>query len=76
MKKLINAKEVCEMYAFPQSTVYQWASTGCMPSYKVNGRVMFKVEDIESWLDNSCKRDILGVKSNYSGRKPRKGGSI
>ena len=55
-KKLINVKEVSEMYSFPQSTIYSWAESGLMPSFKVNGRVMFRMEDIDAWLDTACKR--------------------
>ncbi len=55
-KKYANIKEVSEYTSLPIKTLYEWASTGKMPSIKIGRRVLFDLNDIDN-LMTSLKRN-------------------
>jgi excisionase family DNA binding protein len=55
-KKYANIKEVSEYTSLPTKTLYDWASTGKMPSIKIGRRVLFDLYDIDN-LMTSLKRN-------------------
>ncbi len=55
-KKYANIKEVSEYTSLPAKTLYDWASTGKMPSIKIGRRVLFDLHDIDN-LMTSLKRN-------------------
>ena len=55
-KRYANIKEVSEYTSLPVKTLYEWASTGRIPSIKLNRRVLFDLEDIDSFM-SSLKRE-------------------
>ena len=55
-KKYANIKEVSEYTSLPTKTLYDWASTGKMPSIKIGRRVLFDLHDIDN-LMTSLKRN-------------------
>ncbi len=55
-KRYANIKEVSEYTSLPIKSLYEWASTGRVPSIKLGRRVLFDLEDIDMLL-NSLKRD-------------------
>lgn len=71
--KLIGVKEVSAILGAKSSTIYQWAETGQIPSFKLNGLLRFSEEDIEKWV-LACKNTSVEVYNMPTGRRPRKGG--
>lgn len=55
-KKYANIKEVSEYTSLPTKTLYDWASTGKVPSIKIGRRVLFDIHDIDN-LMTSLKRN-------------------
>lgn len=48
--KLYTAKEVANMFRVELETVYQWKFYGKIKGIKVNGRLLFKEEDLLQML--------------------------
>ena len=59
-KRYANIKEVSEYTSLPVKTLYEWASMGRVPSIKAGRRVLFDLEDIDSFM-SSLKRDTGSV---------------
>ena len=55
-KRYANIKEVSEYTSLPVKTLYEWASLGRIPSIKLGRRVLFDLNDIDSFM-SSLKRD-------------------
>ena len=55
-KRYASIKEVSEYTSLPVKTLYEWASIGRVPSIKAGRRVLFDLEDIDSFM-SSLKRD-------------------
>lgn len=52
MSNLLTTAEVAAMVRAPQSTVRFWRHQGTGPrGFRVGRRVVYKVEDVQSWLD-------------------------
>jgi len=71
--KLLTVKEVAEIIRAKPSTVYQWAETGVIPCFKLNGCLRFSEDDILAWIKN-CKKESYLEYNNLADRRPRKGG--
>jgi len=71
--KLISVKEVSVILGAKPSTIYQWAETGQIPSFKINGLLRFSEDDIMKWV-LTCKNTSAEVYNMPTGRRPRKGG--
>lgn len=56
MKRYANTKEVSEYTPLPVKTLYEWASLRRIPSIKLGRRVLFDLDDINSFMA-SLKRD-------------------
>ena len=54
-KRYANIKEVSEYTSLPVKTLYEWASLGRIPSIKLGRRVLFDLNDIDSFM-SSLKR--------------------
>jgi len=59
-KRYANIKEVSEYTSLPVKTLYEWASMGRVPSIKAGRRILFDLEDIDSFM-SSLKRDTGSV---------------
>ncbi len=57
-KRYANIKEVSEYTSLPTKTLYEWASTGKIPSIKLGRRVLFDLHDIDEVMA-SLKRTYL-----------------
>ena len=55
-KRYANIKEVSEYTSLPVKTLYEWANMGRVPSIKAGRRVLFDLNDIDSFM-SSLKRD-------------------
>jgi hypothetical protein len=50
--KLVYQEELAEMLRRPLSTLRYWRHVGQGPkSFKLGGRVVYKLEDVERWLE-------------------------
>ena len=59
-EKLLNVKEVSELLNVSKSSVYNYVKEQAIPTVRMNGRVLFLANDLDSWI-NSIK---CGVKKN------------
>ncbi len=71
--KLLGVKEVSEILGAKPSTIYQWAESGQIPSFKLNGLLRFSEEAIMKWVE-ACKNTSAERYNVPTGRRPRKGG--
>ena len=54
LKKLLKAKEVCELFQVSKPTIYEWMKQGKLKSIKVESRRYFLWEDIVELIKRSC----------------------
>src|ERR1051325_2250367 len=58
-KKLLKAKEVCELFQVSKPTIYEWLKQGKLKSIKIESRRYFLWEDIEELIQRSSS--IKGI---------------
>jgi len=51
-KPFIIVDEVARMLNCKTTTVYSWAKSGVLPSYKIRGLVRFDPEEVEQWIQS------------------------
>lgn len=55
-KNILNLKEVATYTGLSKSTLYRLTSTGGIPCYKPNGKILyFKREEVEKWMLSNRK---------------------
>jgi excisionase family DNA binding protein len=54
-ERYVDIRKVSTYTSLPVSTLYEWASTGRMPSIKIGRRVLFDLQDIDKIME-SMKR--------------------
>lgn len=55
--KIMTMAEVSEALRTPQATCRYWRHVGKGPkSFKVGGRVMYRAEDVEAWLQEQYEQ--------------------
>ena len=58
--KLLTKQEVLDLYSmFSESGLYRATTYGGLPSYKINSHRLYKISDIESWIDSKKETDKL-----------------
>ncbi len=55
-ERYVDIKKVSEYTSLPVKTLYEWASTGRIPSIKLGRRVLFDLQDIDQIMA-SLKRN-------------------
>jgi excisionase family DNA binding protein len=70
MEKLLNANQVADYLNCSPKSVYSWARSGVMPSYKINGLLRFKSTEIEALLNSSKvnAEPIIDIKPKSTNR--------
>lgn len=58
MNKWIGTSEAAMITGLAQRTLQEYAEDGRMPSYKVGPRVLFKQDELESWME-SHRRPVV-----------------
>ena len=48
--KLLTVKELAEILAISEKTIYSYVSRNMIPYYKIESSVRFRPKDIASWL--------------------------
>jgi len=51
--QLITVKELSKFIRVKESTLYAWASSGSIPSHKLNGLLRFDIDEIKEWVKES-----------------------
>ncbi len=59
---LLTVKEVAEHLNCKSSTVYAWAKTGKIPSFKLEGLLRFDPNEIEDWIGSSRTKLEVPIK--------------
>jgi len=54
--EILTLKEVAEYLKLAEKTAYRLAAEGKLPGFKVGGSWRFKESDIESWIEESKKK--------------------
>lgn len=57
-KELLDVVDVAELCMVSQRCVYRWASNGKIPACKLNGRLLFRQQDIQTFIaqdKSQCK---------------------
>ncbi|HBR17576.1 MAG TPA: hypothetical protein DD725_08235 [Deltaproteobacteria bacterium] len=70
--QLITVKELSEVLSVKESTLYQWAELGQIPSIKLNGSLRFDLSDVEKWIQ-SCKKPVISDYNPLIKLEARKG---
>jgi len=73
--EFVDVKTLATFLRVKQSTLYQWAELGQIPSYKVNGCLRFDMDEIKEWI-KSCKKDIVSAYNPILRLEARKGGKF
>lgn len=55
-RRFVNVKQASEYTSLPVKTLYEWAAIGRVPSIKIGRRVLFDLNDIDSFM-TSLKRN-------------------
>jgi hypothetical protein len=65
MRKIVTQADLSKMLNDkPLSTLRYWRHIGYGPrSFKLGGRVVYKVEDIEQWLEQAYNDDTAGQRA-------------
>ncbi len=56
MQQLLTPKQVAELLNCKTSTIYAWAKTGKVPSFKLEGILRFDPAEIEHWV-KACRTE-------------------
>ena len=48
---LLNAREVGAYLGFKPATIVDWAEADKLPTFKVGGRLRFRLSEVEAWLE-------------------------
>jgi len=57
-EKSLTVFEVASLLSVRPSTVYQWASLGEIPHYKLGRIVRFRGKDLEAWVEGHRKERV------------------
>lgn len=58
MIKLLDCSEVAEVLKVSQGTIRNWVCTKKIPFKKANGKVLFSVTELQSWLEEQSNKKI------------------
>ncbi len=62
VKQFLNLESLIEytqqIYDLPISkiSIYRAVKSGSLPSMKVNGRLLFRISDVERWIEGSSEK--------------------
>jgi excisionase family DNA binding protein len=49
--RLLTAVEVGELLGFAPATIVDWAEAEKIPSFKIGGRLRFRLSEVDAWLE-------------------------
>ncbi len=54
----VSVKKISELLMVKEKTIYQWAETGMIPCYKMNGVLRFAINEVMEWV-RTCKKETV-----------------
>ena len=69
MEQLMTARDVAGFLRVSQNYVYELASRGEPPSFKINGYRRFRVDDVDAWVQGH-KSPRGGAPRSAIGKRP------
>jgi len=48
---LLTARQLADLLGFSPATIVDWAEAGKVPAFKVGGRLRFRQDEVEAWLE-------------------------
>lgn len=66
-KRYVDIKVISEYTSLSTKTLYEWAASGRIPSYKAGSRVLFDLRDIDqvmATLKRPCNKIVEDVNEN------------
>ena len=64
-EKLLNVTEVSNMLNISKSSIYSYAQEQTIPTIRLNGRLLFSKNALETWINSNTKDAI----NNQEGKK-------
>jgi excisionase family DNA binding protein len=61
VERLLNAREVADLLGFSAATIVDWAERDEIPSFKMGGRLRFRLSELEAWLAERRKGALVKV---------------
>jgi PTS system nitrogen regulatory IIA component len=58
LDELVSVRWVARRCGVGLSTVYDWASRGVVPSYRLGGTLRFNPAEVEDWIAASSRRTV------------------
>lgn len=52
MEKFVGIKQAAEFLGIKEMTLYSWRHEGAVPCYKVRGRVLFRLSELNSFAES------------------------
>jgi excisionase family DNA binding protein len=49
--RLLTSRELADYLGFSPATVVDWAEARKIPSFKIGGRLRFRLTEVEAWLE-------------------------
>ncbi len=63
IQRYVDIKKVSKYTSLPVKTLYEWASTGKIPSIKISKRVLFDLHDIDELMASLKRNNNQGEKT-------------
>lgn len=70
--RLLNARELGELFGFSPSTVLDMWERGELPGFKIGRAVRFRLSEVEGWLEG-CRRGPAPALLNAVGQSSTRG---
>jgi len=51
-KRLLSAKDAAYYLSISRAKIYQWVDSGKIKSLKIEGRRLFDIQDLDSFVEN------------------------
>lgn len=55
-QRLLTARELAELLGFAAGTIVDWAERQELPSFKIGGRLRFRLAEVEAWLETQRRQ--------------------
>lgn len=57
MEKFVSIKEVSKFLDVKKTTIYSWRHRGWIPCYKIRGRLLFRLSELNKFAER-CKEPV------------------
>ena len=53
--KFLTVDEVASILRKKERTIREWCYSKTIPHYKIGNSLLFKIEELQDWIDKNCK---------------------